>query len=57
VIVKATDLIEMHGAVNAARAAAGVPPASFDTVAAGMPIRWSHWRELQIAIGAIPAPP
>lgn len=56
-VVKATDLIEMRNAVNAARAAAGVPAASYSTIAAGTPIRWSHWRELQIAIAAIPAPP
>lgn len=57
VLVAATDLIEMRNAVNAALAAAGVSEGSYSAIAAGTPIRWSHWRELQSAIGAIAASP
>lgn len=57
VAVKATDLKEMRNAVNEALAAAGLPGGSFGSLNANTPIRWSHWRELQTAIGAIAAAP
>jgi hypothetical protein len=54
--VKAFDLTQMRSAVDAARSAAGLPAFAWaEPIASNGVIRWSHWRELQIAIGAIPA--
>jgi hypothetical protein len=56
--VKAFDLTEMRSAVDAARSAAGVPAFAWaEPIVSQTPIAWSHWRELQMAIGAIPADP
>lgn len=56
--LKTSDVNEMRNAVNAARMTAGLPLFAWaDTIAAGTPLKWSHFRELQIAIGAIPAAP
>jgi hypothetical protein len=55
VAVRAADLLEMRSAVNVARAAAGLPAYSFEAIGVNAPIQWSHWRELQMAIGAIAA--
>jgi hypothetical protein len=56
-VVKANDLLEMRNAMNAALAAAGLPAYPCETIGAGSVIEWSHWRELQMAIGAIAASP
>ncbi|HEX6639879.1 MAG TPA: hypothetical protein VF215_02140, partial [Thermoanaerobaculia bacterium] len=56
--VKAFDLTEMRSAVDAARSAAGLPAFAWaEAIVSQTPIAWSHWRELQMAIGAIPADP
>lgn len=55
--VQHTDITEMRTAVNAALSALGLPAFAFtDTLTAGSVIKWQHWRELQSAIAAIPAP-
>jgi hypothetical protein len=56
--LKRSDVNEMRDAVNAARAAAGLPAFVWaETIAVGTPLKWSHFRELQTAIGAIAAAP
>jgi hypothetical protein len=56
--VKAFDLTEMRSAVDAARTAAGLSAITWaEPIASNAPIAWSHWRELQMAIGAKPAAP
>jgi hypothetical protein len=56
--VLATDVAEMRTAVNQARSAAGLPAFAYaEAIHAGTTIRWSHWRELQMAIGGMAAPP
>jgi Bacterial Ig-like domain (group 3) len=56
--VRASDITEMRTAVNAARTALGLAPFVFtDVIAARITvIKWIHWRELQMAAGALAAP-
>ncbi|HYC58625.1 MAG TPA: N,N-dimethylformamidase beta subunit family domain-containing protein [Thermoanaerobaculia bacterium] len=55
--VNFSDIIEMRTAVNAARTTLGLATFAFtEAIAHGSVIKWQHWRELQTAIAAIPAP-
>ncbi len=52
-VIRTVHLMELRSAVNAFRAAAGLPPFAFtDPSPAGVPIRATHVNELRSALGA-----
>ena len=51
-IMRAAHLVELQSAINALRAAAGLPPAAFTAIARGAIVRAAHLTELRNALTA-----